>query len=184
LGAVKIAEHLGDNPPIQSINLSHNCLNDEDAILISHVLKRNTNLCRIDFRSNNLTSIGVKALLNCVFDSSSLNAISESNHTLAGMILFDDKNDRLQDCIDNLLRLNRTQKILLAIQDKDSLLRYLANLSLNLIPEVLAFSQWDYNLCPFIEVNIVYYTMRWWSMPMLYSYYNCVKSDTKRKRED
>jgi hypothetical protein len=45
----------------------------------------------------------------------------------------------LQDCIDRLLALNRTQKIMLALQDKDSLLQYLANIPLGLIPEVLAF---------------------------------------------
>ena len=43
----------------------------------------------LDLEWNNFTSIGVKALLNCVFDSSSLNAISESNHTLTRIpILF------------------------------------------------------------------------------------------------
>jgi hypothetical protein len=81
LGAIKIAEYLGINPPIRSMNLGCNRLNDDDAILILQALKRNTNLQVINILKNNLTSIGVKALLTCVFDSSSLNAISESNHT-------------------------------------------------------------------------------------------------------
>jgi hypothetical protein len=33
-------------------------------------------------------------------------------------------------------------------------------------------------------LNIVYSTMRWWNMPLLYSYHNCVKADAKRKRHD
>jgi hypothetical protein len=123
----------------------------------------------------------VKALLKCVFDSSSLNAISESNHALAGMELFDDMKSHcsrlVQGCIDNLLRLTRIQKIILALNDKDSLLQYLANLPLNLIPEVLAFSQ-----AHGCQLNAMYSTMRWWNMPLLYSYYSYVKSDTKRKR--
>jgi len=88
--------------------------------------------------------------------------------------------DRLQDCIGRLLELDRMQKILLALQDKDSLLKYLANVPVELMPEVLAFpyyQQLDY-------VNIVYSTMRWWNMPMLYSYQCCTISDAKRKRVD
>jgi hypothetical protein len=46
---------------------------------------------------------------------------------------------RLDGFIDRLLRLDCTQKILLALQDKDSLLQYLANVPVGLIPEVLAF---------------------------------------------
>jgi hypothetical protein len=189
LGAVKIAEYLESDPPIFHIDLEHNRLNDDDAILISQALKRNTNLKEIRLHTNNFTSIGVKALLTCVFDSSSLNAISESNHTLLRIDFFDDfspaQDERLNGCIKRLLELDRTQKILLALQDKDSLLQYLANVPLELIPEVLAFPlrQVGYQ-CEHKHLNVLYYTMRWWNMPMLYSYHNCVKSDAKRKRND
>jgi len=88
-----------------------------------------------------------------------------------------------QDCIDGLLQLYRMQKIVIALQDKDSLLKYLANVPVELIPEVQAFSQQDANEHQHKHLNIVYCTMRWWNMPLLYSYHNCVKSDTKRKRE-
>jgi hypothetical protein len=183
LGAVKIAECLRSNPPIQSIFLSYNRLNDSDAILISQALKRNTNLRRIYLHANNLTSIGVKALLSCVFDSSSLNAISESNHTLLRIDFFGDTFKRLDDCITSLLEMNRAQKIVLVLQDKDSLLQYLANVPVELIPEVLAFSQREYNQQHCRYLNIVYSTMRWWNMPMLYSYHHCcTTSNTKRKR--
>ena len=76
LGAVKIAEYLEDNPPIHCIDLDHNRLNDDDASLISHALKRNTNMRHLDLCLNKFTSIGIKALINFVFDGSSLNAIS------------------------------------------------------------------------------------------------------------
>jgi hypothetical protein len=189
-GAVKIAEYLEGNPHMHSIHLDHNHLNDDDAMFISQALKRNTNLKTLSLHTNNYTSIGVKALLTCVFDGSCLNAISESNHTLETMqMLFRDDifhshNFNLAGCIDRLLQLNCAQKIMLALQDKDSLLQYLSNVPLELIPEVLEFPRGRIvNEHVDKHLNIVYSTMRWWNMPLLYSYYNCVKSDTKRKRE-
>jgi hypothetical protein len=190
LGAVTIAEYLEGNPPIHRIDLDHNRLNDDDAVLISQALKTNTNLETLYIQSNNFTSIGVKALLTCVFDSSSLNAISESNHTLDQLIMFSeqDSNDSssysFYSCINGLLYLGWTEKIIAALQDKDSLLKYLANIPVELIPEVLAFPRGQIsNEFKHKHLNIVYSTMRWWNMPMLYSYHNWAKSDnTKRKR--
>jgi hypothetical protein len=198
LGAVKIAEYLESDPPIHRINIDYNRLNDDDAILISQALKRNTNLKTLSLHNNNLTSIGAKALLNCVFDAFSLNAISESNHMLKQMEILSGWEGDMDGCryipslseilegyIRILLRLDRTQKIVLALQDKDSLHTYLANVPVELIPEVLAFphgrvdDQYQYK-----HLNIVYSTMRWWNMPMLYSNHHCVKTDTKRKRDD
>jgi hypothetical protein len=188
LGAVKIAEYLEGDPPIEYLYLEHNRLNDDDAVLISQALKRNTHLDTLYLHTNNLTSIGVKALLNCVFDSSSLNAISESNHTLTEMNIFlGQMSDNLTGCIDRLLRLDRTQKILLALQDKESLLKYLANIPVELMPEVLAFSQQHGNSRQHRYLNIVYSTMRWWNMPMLYSHHKlcgATMPDTKRKRDN
>jgi uncharacterized membrane protein YheB (UPF0754 family) len=203
LGAVKIAEYLKGDPPIRMIDLGHNRLNDNDAVLISQALKRNTTLKILHIHLNNFTSIGFKALLTCVFDRSSLNAISESNHTLTEMILFFGQmadrmscSNKLAGCVNRLLLMDRTQKILLALQDKESLLQYLTNLPVELIPEVLAFplqqadneSQHKYqqvdNYLLHKHLNILYSTMRWWNMPMLYSYHNYVKSDTKRKRDN
>jgi len=182
LGAAKIAEYLEGDPPIQRIYLGHNRLNDDDVILISQALKRNTNLTEINLHSNNFTSIVVKALLSCVFDSSSLNAISESNHTLVEMDFFSPgKASDTKSCINSLLKLDWTQKIVLVLQDKDSLLQYLANVPVELIPEMLARID---DQCPQKHLNIVYFTMRWWNMPVLYSYYHlCAKSNTKTKRK-
>jgi hypothetical protein len=188
MGAVKIAEYLGGDPPIEELTLNRNQINDDDAILISRALKRNTHLKALHIYSNNLTSIGVKALLTCVFDSSSLNAISESNHTLGrismflyafdmGDFIFSDQGSdnsssySLCSCIDGLLHLDRKQKILLALQDKISLLNYLADAPVKLMPEVLAFRlQRAVDKCQRKHLNVVYSIMRWWNMPLLYSY--------------
>jgi hypothetical protein len=195
LGAVKIAEYLEGDPPIEELILEYNQLNDDDAILISQALKRNTNLKTLRIHSNNFTFIGVKALISCVVDSSSLNAILESNHTLTEMGIFSCINHpikRLDRCIYKLLGLDRKAKIVLALQDKDSLLKYLANVPVELIPEVLAFAlrpaddpyQWVVDQPQHKHLNIVYCTMRWWNMPMLYLYHqSCVNSDIKRKMD-
>jgi Ran GTPase-activating protein (RanGAP) involved in mRNA processing and transport len=172
LGAVKIAKYLGGDPPINCIDLQHNRLNDEDAILISQALTTNTNLETIYLYINNFTSIGVKALLNCVFNSSSLNAISESNHTLNRLSMFKCRfGNNLDGCIDRLLELDRTQKILLALQDKDALLKYLASVPVELIPKVLAFPWFVVDQPQHKFLNVVYSTMRWWNIPSLYSYH-------------
>jgi hypothetical protein len=183
LGAVKSAEYLESDPPIHEIDLDHNRLNDDDAILISQALKRNTKLKLLSLHSNNFTSVGVKALLNCVFDSSSLNAISESNHMLGSMNFFLHENE-ISLYIDTLLSLDRLYKVLFTLQDQDSLLRYLANVPMKLIPEVLEFSlRHVYDQCPGRKLNIVYSIVRWWNMPNLYSYHLCVKSDAKTNRD-
>jgi hypothetical protein len=85
-----------------------------------------------------------------------------------------------------MLEMNRAQKIVLALQDKDSLLQYLANIHVELIPEVLAFPHGQVDDQHQHEhLNIVYSTMRWLNIPALYSYDDCcVKSDTKRKRNN
>jgi hypothetical protein len=192
MGAVKIAEYLEGDPPIEKLTLNRNQINDDDAILISQALKRNTHLKALHIYSNNLTSIGVKALLTSVFDSSSLNAIAESNHTLGridmfsyafemGDFIFSDQGSdnsssyRLCSCIDGLLhlllQLDRKQKLLLALQDKNSLLNYLADAPVKLMPEVLAFRlRRAVDKSQRKHLNVVYSIMRWWNMPLLYSY--------------
>jgi hypothetical protein len=190
LGAVKIAEYFESDPPIHLIDLDHNRLNDDDIILISQALKRNTNLKSTYLCSNNFTSIGVNALLTCVFDSSSLYAISESNHTLKEFSIATtwETDNKLDYCIDRLLKLEKEDKIMLALQDKDSLLQYFANVPVELIPEVLAFPlRWGVDEHQHKQLNIVYSTMRWWNMPLLYSHHKLCSatiSDTKRKRDN
>jgi hypothetical protein len=153
LGAVKIAEYLGGDPPIEEFSLDHNRLNDDDDILISQALKRNTNLRNLELKGYKFTSIG------------SLTSISESNHTLERLSLFTrQKNGSLADCIDKLLKLNRAQKIMLALQDKDSLVQYLANVPVGLMPEVLAFPRWAADQPQYKHLNTVYSTMQWWNM--------------------
>jgi hypothetical protein len=79
--------------------------------------------------------------------------------------------------------MDQTQKLLLALQDKDSLFQYLTIVPVGVIPDVLAFPHgWVVDEHQHKHLNIVYSIIRWWNMPMLYLYHYCVKSDAKRKR--
>jgi hypothetical protein len=71
---------------------------------------------------------------------------------------------------------------LIALHDKESLLEYLADVPVKLMPDVLAFIQREKDQS--LSMSMMYAAMRWWNMPSLYSYYCCVSHFTKRKRDD
>jgi hypothetical protein len=66
--------------------LDDNLFNDDDGVLLAEALKMNTTLEWINLESNQFTTVGIKALIKSIYDCSSLNAISESNHTLRDRI--------------------------------------------------------------------------------------------------
>jgi hypothetical protein len=195
LGVVKIAECIEGDLPTEHLDLGNNNLNDEDAVVISQALKRNTTLTELKLEKNNFTSVGVKALFSSVFDNSSLNAISQSNHKCDIHVA------NFESSIQNhfLLvkaHLDQTDKILLALLDKESLLEYLSDVPIEFMPEVLAFLQrniinsslrlrstlfYDY-MEPSHTLNMLYACMRWWNMLSLYSFHGNAESGIKRKR--
>jgi hypothetical protein len=192
LGTFKIVECIERNSSIQSLGLGNNNLNDEDALAISRALKRNTNLTDLNLFSNHFTSLGLKALFSSVFDNSSLKAISQSNHTCKMIVA------NFESSIQNhFSRINdQTDKILLALLDKESLLEYIPDVPIEFMPEVLDFLQGNIRNNPsrlrskffyaYMEpsqtLNMLYSCMRWWNMPSLYSFYRNVESGIKRKR--
>ena len=80
-GCTAIPDYITSNPPLRYLNFSNNNLNDEDAILISRALKHNTNLQTIKLKDNDITGIGRNMLLNVIYDNSSLNSVTNSNHS-------------------------------------------------------------------------------------------------------
>jgi hypothetical protein len=183
LGAIKIAEYLESNTSMMCLHLYDNCLNDDDAVLISRALQENYKLVYLSIYWNNFTSVGVKALFSSIFDSSSLNAISDSNHSLIIDVIRDNYFHRMS----KFNRINEGEwpmpdKLLIAMHDKDSLLEYLANLPVELMPRVLNFVQMDRDKV--MSLSMVYVSMRYWNMPSLYSHRNIhVKSNPKKKRQ-
>jgi hypothetical protein len=194
LGVVKIAEYIERNLPTQHLYLGNNNLNDEDALVISRALKRNTNLRLLYLEKSNFTSLGAKTLFTSVFDNSSLNNIWQSNHTCNMYVANFGSNIQqhfspINSCLD------QTDKILLALLDKESLLEYLLDVPVEFMPEVLVFLQrndrisnpsrlrstmfYDY-MEPSHTLNMLYSCMRWWNMPSLYSFHRNVASGSKR----
>jgi len=80
-GNTNIQDYIASNPPLKSLLLSGNKLNDDDIILIAQALKCNTNLKHFRLHDNNITHIGQEALSKAVYDPTSLNSISDCNHT-------------------------------------------------------------------------------------------------------
>jgi hypothetical protein len=180
-GAVKISEYLEGNPPLKELNLVDNDFDDNDAFLLSQALMKNTNLSTLSLCWNNFTSAGAKVLITSLFDGTSLNAISDSNYTCE-LDVFNYDNP-IQELLSSLNeKMDRTSKILIALHDKESLLEYLADVPLGLMPNVLAFIEKERDQT--LSMSMMYVAMRWWNMPLLYSYHCCVSSNTKRKRDE
>jgi len=63
------------------LDLSGNNFNDGDALLIAAALRTNDRLKSLDLEGNDLTEEGVNALEGAIRDETSLNALSDSNHS-------------------------------------------------------------------------------------------------------
>jgi len=185
LGAIKIANYLESNTSMFDLDLRCNRFNDDDAVILSQAIKTNTHLYYLYLFSNNFASVGVKSLFSSVFDNMSLNAISESNHVCAIEVIY----DRIfGERLSSMYTLSRTDKLLIAMHDKDYLLEYLAIVPVELMPHVLDLIQ---RLRPRQlkkyenrSLSMMYVAMRWWNMPSLYSYHNsCIKLNTKKRQK-
>jgi hypothetical protein len=193
-GVIKVAEFLKSNRKMNGLDLDFNLLNDDDAVVLAQALKVNTKLWWINLESNRFMVTGIKALIKSVYDCSSLNAIFESNHTLRELYLFQNSSLEFKSnmfrksgcarvarfCLEELIKLSRTKKLLIALHDKDSLLKYLAAMPVELMPEVLAFLQLEDNLRK--RMSMMYFLMRWWNMPALYSFNRTCSLSTKKRK--
>ena len=108
-GGTEIPDFLVTNPPLEILSMANNHLGDNDAVLIASALKRNTNLRNLHLGRNDITDVGRDALRSAVFDSRSLNAVSDSNHSccIDGLDLSDISNNRRVDSPE----VNRGRKI-------------------------------------------------------------------------
>lgn len=182
-GDIAIPDYIANNPPLNHLYLANNNLNDNDAILIANALKNNTNL--LEIRLGDISNIGKEALLKAVYDPTSLNSLTDCNHscTIEG-ISFDHRNT--DNDYDDGSEANKSKKIyhLLSIRNREgSNVQHLNeefaedkddSLTLKLVPKFLEFiSQFDRPDRSFVHsLSIVYEILRGWKMPELY--------DTKR----
>ena len=89
-GRRDIPDLIAANTPLESLDLSSNRLVDDDAILIGNALRWNTRLRKLVLTKNNVQERGMCALLRAVNDTSTLNSLSDSNHTchFPGLFLY------------------------------------------------------------------------------------------------
>ena len=78
----EIVTVMDKNTTVQSLNLSENCFNDNDAERIAEVLSNNTALKELDFSKNKITTKGAIAISDCVHNNIKLQhlKISWNNH--------------------------------------------------------------------------------------------------------
>ena len=80
-GRADISNLIALNSPLETLLLSSNSLNDVDAVLIAESLGHYSHLRKLDLGYNNILERGLNALIRAVNDTSSLNALSDSNHS-------------------------------------------------------------------------------------------------------
>ena len=139
-GATVIASFISTNPVLKMLDLGDNNLGDNGAILLSFALalENNTNLEKIYLGNNNITRLGRQALIEVLFNASSLNACAASNHTCNIFGLDISPINRFNDPA-----VNRAMKIftMLAGSTEYFNLACLGELSYKLIPHVLTLAQ-------------------------------------------
>ena len=177
-GSTAIPDYLATNPPLKYLFLANNHLNNNNAVLIARALNRNTNLKDLRLGDNDITHIGRKALSNAVYDSTSLNSVSDCNHSC----YIDGIGGNMHDP-SITPKCNRARKMyhLLSLRSRErSNVKYLNSEfddeddSLTLVPNVLASVQQycyggmhDYS-DQVHPLSIMYEILRSWKMPQLY----------------
>lgn len=118
-GAGVIAAFIESNPSIEHLELDKNRFKDDDTVQLSQSLKKNTNLRSLWLRGNSFSVVGVKTMFKAVFDSSSMTAIYDSNHSCQ-MMLFSQM-EGIQEHVGRLnteyLEAGRRNKVKLALKN-------------------------------------------------------------------
>ena len=167
-----LADFLATNSTLETLDLYGNNLNDSDAELIANAIRSNSALKRLYIGNNTFTIAGEEAFRSVLFDESSLNAASDSNHcceVYAGSRL--DLASYNSPSGMNMQR-NRARKIyaLLSSRNKTmSNVQHFSDIDLKLLPNILQAVQkyskdmrCDPNMDEVHLLSIVYEVMRRW----------------------
>jgi len=165
-GAAVIASFISTNPVLKMLDLGDNNLGDNGAILLSFALESNTHLEKIYLGNNNITRLGRQALIEVLFNASSLNACAVSNHTcnIFGLEFDISPINRFNDPT-----VNRTMKIFTMLTgsiDKGDFfnLACLGDLSYKLIPHVLTLAQNFTFELDNVAISSVFELLRSWAV--------------------
>ena len=149
-GASLLATSLKENDILEILNLENNGIGHEGTESIVSAMMHNTVLKYLVLSENPIGDVGATALLRCIRDTSSLQNLHNSNHTIVSIILKKVtliKDGRILRDIKNSLKVNRMagnlpqlaarQKILSCIR-VDPLVLSRCNLGLPVMPQVLS----------------------------------------------
>jgi len=169
-GATLIADCLASNPGLTHLFLEDNLLKDNDAIGFSKVLKTNTNLQWLKLAGNHMTSAGISGLQLSVCNISSLNAVSDSNHTCLLDFGPEDPMEFNPSCD---ARLNRGLKLLWTLMhvNRGHIRRMTEEVPLEIVPRVLSLLQGRHLLdaAKYHVLNEVFLFVREWNTPLLFA---------------
>ena len=162
-GATLISDCLITNPTLQTLYLRHNSLNNEDAKKLAFSLNSNTNLLVLNLSLNNITVEGMSSLSCSVCNITSLNSVSDSNHTCS--IQFKEEEDVLNlRYVNRFLDpvFNKNAKLFGMLQRRK---RILEDTPLQIIPKVLVLL---HNVAS-DKLDAIFGFMKEWNMPLLYT---------------
>lgn len=77
-----ISSALGQNISLDRLDLSYCEIDDRGIQKLSTSLKSNSTLRFLNIEGNYLSSSGMYSLLKCIYDTSSIQSLWESNHTI------------------------------------------------------------------------------------------------------
>jgi len=141
VGAQLIANFLASNPRLECLFLKDNHLNDTDAILLANSLQSNTNLEWMYLDDNNsITTVGRQALLESVFNVSTLNSCAASNYRCCIHGLNPDISNINGFNLPSTNKIMKIFTILSATDESFFNMNCLGDLSYKLIPDVLSLS--------------------------------------------
>jgi len=176
LGNTAIPDYIARNTPLMNLFLANNNLNDEDAILIAKALKYNTNIRTLRLQRNGITNVGIDAMKKAFYDPTSLNSVSDSNHTCSLQLPGVDNILISNGCDDKLV--NRRLKLyhLLSARNREGSNVYHLNLELDkeddslvLVPKVLeCIHRYSHSSELVQPLSIMYEILGSWKMPALF----------------
>ena len=172
-GVKLISECLASNPMLTLLSLKDNLLNDADAAILAKSLTSNTNLRILKIASNNISEVGMKSFHSAVEDLSSLNAMSDSNHTC---LVVDGDEELSQLNTWNDPKLNKVIKSM-GVLVLETNMRLFSNIPIELIPKLLYLLQ-GRGFYKNPSLSRTFRFIRQWCMPLLYT--SCVGLEPRR----
>ena len=151
-----MANFLATNPPLKELDLEHNGLNDNDALVLADALRSNTTLRFLNLSGNNhVTDVGNEAFRLVVHgDGNNLNSIADSNHScLVDGVGFDCWN------LDDTSRKNRARKLYKLLSERNksmstSNVQYFDVIDVKLLPDILEAVQRHEGLAPLYDTHL------------------------------